>query len=412
MVTGNPALLGRILIVDDDPILRSMLSIALTEAGHQVLQAENGALALDHLRLLKSTNNLPDAVITDIQMPQMGGMELLERMSSAEIRVPAIAMTAVGDKDLVVRLLRLGAEEFIDKPFDMGEMCQRIAAVMRRSKSRLGQSGLEIQFEGQLVRLDKDPNEARRILERMRDRVDTFEAEEKGRIQLPTETETLDLAWNSRQTREHSGKMVAYSSSPDHFALLAAHPAGHDALALQTSSMIRMIFTASFGPQGPSGEEFLRILGGLLYQQPKQPLVRALLLYFDFQTNKIEIACAGHPSPILVPHSSLPHSILPECGGELGPHPAPHISLATIPFQAADRLLIPCPGLPALSRIHAPTGAPLQLGLQGLTEFCQKSRGQPLPAMITSVWENAMEFANWNSPEDLLLIGLERKPKH
>ena len=410
MATGNPALSGRILVVDDDPVLRTMLSVALSEAGHQVLEAEDGTLALDHLRILKANNNLPDAVVTDIQMPRLGGVGLLEKMAEESICVPAVAMTAVGDKELVVKLLRLGAEEFVDKPFDLDEIRQRIEALLRRSRSRQGDSGLEIQFEGRQVRLDKDPNEARRILERVRDRVDTIEAEGKGRIQLPTSTDHLDIAWNSRQAREYSGKMVAYASSPGKFTLLTAHPAGHDTLALQTSTMIRLIFSAS-STEKSSGEDFMRALGGLLYQQPKQPLVRALLLRFDFLDDTLEISCAGHPSPILVPHQSVPHAILPETGLELGPHPAPRIACTKVGFQSADRLLIPCPWLPLLSKVHAPTGANLYLGAQGITEFAQSSRNQPLAAMVASVWESAMEFARWNTSEDLLLLGMERRAK-
>jgi len=409
MTLEHPPHRGRILVADDDPVLRTMLAVALAEAGHDVVQADDGAHAIDLLLLDKSKNCLPDVVVTDIQMPHLDGIGLLERMASEEIIIPALVMTAVGDKDLVIRLLRLGAEEFVDKPFDLAEICQRIEGLLRRSAARKGHSGLEIHFDGKNIRLDRDANEARRLLERVRDRVDAFEAEDKGRIQLPSSTDDLDLVWNSRQRHELSVKMVAHLATPDEFVLLVAHPAGHDTLALQTSTMIRMIFSASACPRKGFGAEFLRSLGALLYQQPKQPLVRAAVLRFDFSANSLEIASAGHPSPILVPHSTSPHSVLAESGSELGPHPAPSIASITVPFGTSDRVLLPCPWMPLLSRMHAPTGAPLHLGIQGITDYVQSSRNQPLHGMVETVWENAMEFAHWNTSEDLFLLGIERK---
>lgn len=406
MTKTRQELPSRILVVDDDPVLRAMLEAAFQESGHEIILAENGARAMDTLLGLKSRDELPDVVVTDIQMPEMSGLELLERMGERSIQVPAIAMTAVGDKEMVVKLLRLGVEEFVDKPFVMKDMQDRVSEILRRNRSRLGQAGLEIAFEGHRVRLDKDPNEARKILEKMRDRVDSIAATEKGRIQLPSNTEHLQLAWKMRETKEFGGQMVAYLSHPDRFELLLAQPTGHDAAALHISSMIRLIFNASITATTPC-EEFLRVLGGILYQQPKQPLVRATMLRFDYIRSTLEVACAGHPSPILVPHSGTANSIAANTGNELGPFPAPQIASSTIPISPADRVVVPCPWMLLLSKTHAPTGAQLHLGAEGVAEFAQQSRNMALTAMIDSIWERSMEFSHWTTAEDLFLIGIE-----
>lgn len=410
MTKTRQELPSRILVVDDDPVLRAMLEAAFQESGQEIVQADNGASALDMLLDLRSRDSLPDVVVTDIQMPRMGGLELLEHMAERSIQVPAIAMTAVGDKEMVVKLLRLGVEEFVDKPFVMRDMQDRVAKILRRNRSRLGQAGLEIAFEGRRVRLDKDPNEARKLLEKMRDRVDSISAAERGRIQLPPATEHLQLAWKMRETKEFGGQMVAHLSHPDRFELLIAQPNGHDAAALQISSMIRLIFNASVTATTPC-EEFLRVLGGILYQQPKQPLVRAMMLRVDYVRSTLEIACAGHPSPILVPHSGATNILATDTGDALGPFPAPQISCSTIPFAPADRIVAPCPWMLLLSKTHAPTGAQLHLGAEGLAEFAQQCRSMALLAMIDSIWERSMEFSHWNTAEDLLLIGIELRAR-
>jgi CheY-like chemotaxis protein len=72
MIFDTNAPRGRILVVDDDPVLRTMLVVSLAEAGHDVLQAEDGARALDLMLLDKSKNCLPEVLVTDIQMPPIG----------------------------------------------------------------------------------------------------------------------------------------------------------------------------------------------------------------------------------------------------------------------------------------------------------------------------------------------------
>lgn len=79
----------------------------------------------------------------------------------------------------------------------------------------------------------------------------------------------------------------------------------------------------------------------------------------------------------------------------------------TIPIAPTDRVVIPCPWMPLLSKTHAPTGAQLHLGAEGIVEFAQQSRNMGLGGMVDSIWEQSMEFSHWNTPEDLLLIGLE-----
>ncbi len=399
---------GRILVVDDDPVLRAMLQPALEEMGHEVVLAEDGAKALDLLERRCALGNPPDLMVTDIQMPNKTGLELLEEMSSRSIQVPSIAMTAVGDKEMVIQLLRLGVEEFIDKPFTMQEMQSRIGTILRRNRTRAGQAGLEVAFEGRKVRLDRDVNEARRVLEKMRERIDSIEAVDKGRIELPGTIGQVNTAWTMHASREIGGQMIAYQSHPERFELLVAHPSGHDAMAIQLSTMIRLIFNASF-TCSTSCEEFLRVLGSILYQQPRQPLVRAILLRMDFVNNTLEAVSAGHPSPILVPGSGAPQVLITTNGNELGPNPAPQLAHSIVEFPPGDRILIPCPWLPLLSRIHAPSGSPIYLGADGLIEFALESRARPLKGMLDSIWDKAMEFTHWNTPEDLLLVGLERR---
>ena len=103
---------GRVLVVDDDPILRELLNDLLTSHGFRVIKAENGKEALSKLESQQF-----DHVITDINMPVMDGLALLEEVQSRGFSVPVIVVSAFSDMDSVVRAFKLGASDFIAKPF-------------------------------------------------------------------------------------------------------------------------------------------------------------------------------------------------------------------------------------------------------------------------------------------------------
>lgn len=107
----------QILIVDDEPNLRKVLGAMLRRDGHDVLAAEDGVQALEVL-----AEHHIDAVITDLRMPRLDGMELLTRIRELYATVPVLIITAHGTVESAVQALKKGAFDFITKPFDRSEM--------------------------------------------------------------------------------------------------------------------------------------------------------------------------------------------------------------------------------------------------------------------------------------------------
>ncbi len=104
----------RVLIVDDDPSIRSMFSLILEENGnYETITAEDGNRALD---VIKSRGDI-DIVLTDIQMPKMNGMELLKEIKSLDPTLPVIMITGFPTIDIAIHSMKEGASDFITKPF-------------------------------------------------------------------------------------------------------------------------------------------------------------------------------------------------------------------------------------------------------------------------------------------------------
>ena len=120
--------MARILVVDDEPGVREMLTDALTMQGHTVSPAGDGFEALASLRA-----DSFDLVVSDINMPKVDGYQLLERMRGLGDSTPVILLTARGEKADLARGFRTGADDYVTKPFGLEELSLRIAAVLRRT---------------------------------------------------------------------------------------------------------------------------------------------------------------------------------------------------------------------------------------------------------------------------------------
>jgi DNA-binding NtrC family response regulator len=107
----------RILVVDDEEIIRDMLFDTLTQAGYTVKTAKDGSDAIAQIG-----NESFDIVITDIKMPDIGGMELLIRVRRTNPNVCVLLMTAYGTIKSAINAIKLGAHDYICKPFELSKM--------------------------------------------------------------------------------------------------------------------------------------------------------------------------------------------------------------------------------------------------------------------------------------------------
>src|SRR6478672_6562183 len=116
----------QVLIVDDEPNLRKILSAQLTRDGYDVLTAEDGEAGLTLLR-----EHHIDLVITDLRMPKMDGMELLRQALRIDAELPVVILTAHGTVDNAVEALKTGAFDYITKPFDQAEVRTIVKKALR-----------------------------------------------------------------------------------------------------------------------------------------------------------------------------------------------------------------------------------------------------------------------------------------
>jgi two-component system response regulator MprA len=137
----------RILVVDDDRSLRDALRRALTLAGYEIDLAESGQEGLSRIAASE-----PDAVVLDVGMPGIDGLDVCRRLRSAGNRVPVLMLTARESVEDRIDGLDAGADDYLAKPFDVGELKARLRALMRRAGN--GADSDELEFEE--LRLDSN----------------------------------------------------------------------------------------------------------------------------------------------------------------------------------------------------------------------------------------------------------------
>ncbi|HZN89156.1 MAG TPA: response regulator transcription factor [Thermoleophilaceae bacterium] len=118
----------RLLIVEDDRALRDAVRRALALSGYEVLTTDTGQGALTQV-----ATTAPDAVVLDIGLPDIDGLDVCRRLRAAGNRVPVLMLTARDAVDDRIDGLDAGADDYVVKPFDLGELKARLRALIRRS---------------------------------------------------------------------------------------------------------------------------------------------------------------------------------------------------------------------------------------------------------------------------------------
>src|ERR1700722_13757816 len=209
----------RVLVVDDEKDLRSLLEYNLLQSGFTVVTAEDGTSALERVR-----ESPPDLVLLDVLLPDMPGTEVLKALRRQHPRsLPVLMLTAKGEEIDRVLGFELGADDYLVKPFSVRELVLRVRALLRRSEpeeagqARFAFRELQIDTERHLVTVSDSPVD----LTALEFRLLTTLLSRKGRVQtrqsllsdvwgLASDLATRTVDTHIKRLREKLGPAGAY----------------------------------------------------------------------------------------------------------------------------------------------------------------------------------------------------------
>jgi two-component system OmpR family response regulator len=149
---GNPI---SVLVVDDEAVLAEMVSMALRYEGWNITTASDGNSAITSARSAR-----PDAVVLDVMLPDMSGLEVLRKLREQNPHLPVLLLTAKDAVEDRIAGLTAGGDDYVTKPFSIEEVVLRLRALLRRTGVTTEDSGAQI-VVGDLI-LDEDSHEVRR----------------------------------------------------------------------------------------------------------------------------------------------------------------------------------------------------------------------------------------------------------
>ncbi len=188
-MTTSPAT-SYVAIVDDDGAIRSALGRALRMEGYQVELFEDGLSALKEIQL-----RAPDAIVLDLQLPDIDGLEICRRIRRAGDATPILMLTARDAVNDRVEGLDAGADDYLVKPFDLAELLARLRALLRRHSYAEGEDAV-LRFED--LSLNPSTREVRRgerAIELTKIEFDLLELFLRHPRQVLTRDQILDLVW-------------------------------------------------------------------------------------------------------------------------------------------------------------------------------------------------------------------------
>ena len=121
-----------ILVVDDEQNMRNTLAFILETANYHVTTAAEGRSALEEILAAREGDRPVDLLITDMRLPGLTGLQLIDELNYLKIKIPVLVITAYGDRSLLLELERTGCADYLDKPFDYKELVRRVDSLMEK----------------------------------------------------------------------------------------------------------------------------------------------------------------------------------------------------------------------------------------------------------------------------------------
>lgn len=392
----------RVLIAEDDRISRRLLQRHLEKWGHEVVTAEDGAIAWQ----LFCEEEFP-LVITDWIMPEMDGLDLIQRIREKTDRgyVYVILLTTKKETGDIVRGMEAGADDFLSKPFDQDELRVRVSA---------GQRIIELE-----QRLADQNEQLQAANQHMKQSLEAAAAVQQSLLpeSLP-DVQGIQLAWAYRPCEELAGDFLNVLPLDDrHLALYVADVSGHGVVA----SLLAVTISHILNAEGSATSLLMRPQPGSTLRQIVSPkeVVEELnrrfqmegsggsyftLVYgvLDIETHELRYISAGHPPILRLPRSGEVQWL--ESGGfAIGWDIDNEFDEYTVQLTPGDRLCIYSDGVPEAMNSNLES-----FGNSRLIDAWQRGSSRDLASATAELCHAAEEWCGESLPlDDVSILAME-----
>jgi len=394
------SLMERILIVDDEEELAFSLEMALNMAGYQTSVCYDGAHALE--RIVDSWSmGLPfSLILTDIQIPGLNGKELIKELRKRGMHTPVVAVTGYGDRDMIIELMRVGCDDFVEKPVDVPELLRNVQRIIERRHTRLE---LEKVASEAIRAVDIYKKDQRFYRSQIESAVNSY----SQIVKFNPEGLKVKLAYRYCAVAGLGGDYFDARNYSDGVDIFVADIAGHDMGASYHTVYIKTMFDRYIGSLGGGVELMTALNDNLSQSEDFGRMATALHVRLDLDNMKGEVVSAGHSGMIMFSRENGGARSYSSGSPVLGAARGSCYEKMVFPIRPGDRLFIHTDGLLNAYRIDGRSGARKRLAEAGLINFLASHSALQLDEMVSQTWSDISSFCKRRFTDDALLLAIE-----
>ena len=382
----------RVLVVDDEADISTVLSVTLRRAGFEVQTAGDGVEAIEAIR-----REPPDLVILDVMMPRADGLETLKRIREhgPTVHLPVIMLSAKAQLADKIRGFDRGADDYVAKPFEPSEMLVRVQSLLKRTALArltaplLGVLGEWSSTEG-VAQLTRDLEAARDIQARLTPPV-------------PPTLAGLEAGAVLRPSTMVGGDFFDILPMGERIAVAVGDVSGKGIPAALLMVMVRTLLREIARGLAEPAEVLARLNASLCRDMPPSMFVTIVLaVLFPGREGRVALASAGHPEPILVRAGAVPKTV--SVGGMiLGVFEEAAFEEAEVDLESGDSLVFLTDGV---TEAHGADGK--RPGLERVLRALDRSRDLGAQAQVDALTAEVLADGAGRMRDDMTAFILKR----
>jgi len=397
-----------ILIAEDDLAMQTSLSFILEDEGYELTTVSNGKAAFEKIQSSFQQDRMFDLLITDIQMPELNGLQLIKSISQAGIDLPIIVITGYSDKQTLIELIRLGCDDFLSKPFEPDDVCKKVLEVFKKfDKTKALEEKKFADLIKQNIDLTREIDSYKHSFSALRKELNNAIITYNDLICLNKDGYKVSIAYRIQALKDLGGDFIDIRDTEKGCDVIIADVAGHDMAASYHTVMIKSFFDENCRTQ-KSGDTFFQLLNHALLENGKnERMVTSLFIRLDLEKNQVSAVSAAHPQMIY--YNSIDNTLhqINIAGNFLGLLADVFFETKKFNVHPKDRFILYSDGIPNAYHVNGVSGKKITLTSSGLFDLITKNIHLPIDDMIASVWENIEKFTHYKQTDDMMLFAME-----
>ena len=383
----------RILVVDDEADISTILTVILRRAGYEVSSAADGLEAIEAIH-----RQVPDLVLLDVMMPRADGLETLRRIREhgPSAHVPVIMLTAKAALTDKMKGFERGADDYVAKPFEPAEILARVQILLKRTA--------QARLTAPLLAVLGDWSTAEGVAQLGRDLEAAREIQTRLLPPVPSQLAGLEAAAALRPAAVVGGDFYDLVPMGDRLGVALGDVSGKGIPAALLMVMVRTLLREIARSLVEPGEVLGWLNASLCRDMPPNMSVSLVLAVLDpAHPGHITLANAGHPAPLVMRRGAAPEA-LALSGPLLGVGEDSTFDQAALDFVlGGDTLALYTDGVVGL-----PEERGKRSGLTRLVELLDRERSRSAPEIVQAITDDVIRRAGARLPDDMAVFVLKR----